>query len=102
MVTLHEILDQQLPIGADLICNGFAEFQLPYAIARKDSVVPKALQDWLGQLRRGGDWLVSEVHPDEPLPHLQFHLKQPKRRAVEVLIVKNIGSADQASIKPIG
>src|SRR5713101_4252889 len=101
MITLHKILEDQLPVGLHIIDNRLPHLEIPYAIASKRRVITKAFNDRVVELllnRRGS---VGQVEPDQSLPYPQRNRQQTKQRAIKLLFREYVRRPNQPPIQAI-
>src|SRR5260370_38117513 len=71
VIALHEVLDQQLPVGPYIIGNCLTDFQFPNSIASERLVAAKALDDLIAELGISRLGIVRQVRPEKAFPGVQ-------------------------------
>src|SRR5262249_28497066 len=95
VVLFHGVLDDQLPVGGEVIGD---PTDTPHLIEAVRAELRPEVSQMLDQPGAG----LREAHEDEALPTLAAHRGQPPVRPIEPRAVLHAGRAEEAPVWPIG
>ena len=102
MVALHEVLDDQLPVGGDLVGDRFPHRQRPDAVAPEFLQLAETVAQRRLELGRDRSWIFGQREPDESFPDVEMHRDESEVLPVQRLVAGDIGSADEATVQRVG
>ena len=102
VVALHEVLDDELPVGLHVVGDAPADVELVDLPALDDVAVTEPPGDRAGDRVLERRRLVGQADPDvaEPLP--QVDRDQPVLRAVDVLHLREVRRRDERPVEGVG
>ena len=102
VVALHEVLDDELPVGLHVVGDAPADLELVDLPALDDVVVTEPPGDRAGDGVLERRRLVGQAHPDVAQPLPQVDGDQPVLRAVDVLHLREVRRGHERAVEGVG
>jgi hypothetical protein len=102
VVALHEVLDDELPVGLDVVAHAAAETEVFDLVAVDRLDVAESITDVLHDSGIEGGRIVAQIDPDVPEPFLDRHRSQAVANPIDVGHLGEIRCCDELSVEIVG